>query len=248
MSIQMRTNSASRIHEIMSRWKTVRAEVPALNGWQVVFGMDPMKGARGYIKTSERVHILVDELDLLRDKLHLRGFSANAYGPAFSKIDSALSPEHFINPSANVKQYLSEDVFAVLTFCSEVLPQEEDGISTEDFASVVGVINELELLLSDNSFPSELTALIRRHVRLAETALANYPLRGAAAIKDAVKAATGDILFSEPEMSGLTNDQRRSLSGLWQSLNNIADKAIKVDNLLQLSGRAVAFLEKLAED
>lgn len=232
----------------MQRWNEIDPNKAALSGWQHVLEIEPRKGARGYIQASERILILVDELDILRDKLQLLGFSSNAYGPAFAKLDNALSPQHLLNPSGNIRQYLSEDVFAVLIFCSEVLPDEEDGIALEEFAEIVSIINDLELLLADNSFPSELKAVLRRHIRLAETALADYPLRGASAIKEAVKSATGDIFFSESEVSKLQPDQRNSLSALWRKMNAVADKVIKVDNIIQISGRAVTFLENFAKD
>lgn len=244
----MKTNSASRIHGIMSRWTSVKQNLSALSGWQQVLDIESKNGTRDFIRASERIHILVDEVDLLRDKLHMRGLSANVYGPALNKLENALSPQLLVNQSAHVQQYLTDDVFTALAFCSEILPVEEDSITTEDFADIVSVIHDLELLLAENSLPSELTALLRRHIRLAEIALASYPLRGASAIRDAVKAATGDIFFSESEVSNLPAEQRKTLSGLWYRMNSLADKAIKVDNLAQLTGRAVTFLESLAKD
>ncbi|CAH0063521.1 protein of unknown function [Stenotrophomonas maltophilia] len=83
---------------------------------------------------------------------------------------------------------------------------------------------------------------------MEEMALASYPLRGASAIRDAVKAATGDIFLSESEVSSLPVEQRKTLSGLWRRMNSLADKAIKVDNLVQLTGRVATFLENLAND
>lgn len=242
----MKNNSASRIHGIMSRWIGVKQNLPALNGWQDVLNIGRKDGTRDYIHASERIHILVDEVDLLRDKLHTLGLSAEVYGPALTKLENALSPQLLVTQSVNVQQHLTGEVFTALAFCSEILPQEEDGITTEDFADIVSVIHDLELLLASNSFPSELTALIRRHIRLAETALAEYPIRGASALKNAVKVATGDMFFIEP--NDLPPDQRRALGGLWQRMNSLADKAIKVDSLLQIGGRAVTFLERLANE
>jgi len=244
----MKTNSASRIHSVMSRWTSVKQSLPALTGWQQVLEIESRNDARDFIRASERIHILVDEVDLLRDKLHLRGLSASVYGPALTKLENALSPQLLVNQSAHVQQHLTDDVFTALAFCSEILPVEEDSITTEDFADIVSVIHDLELLLTENSLPSELTALLRRHIRLAELALASYPLRGASAIRDAVKAATGDILFSESEVSTLPAGQRKTLSVLWYRMNSLADKAIKVDNLAQLTGRAMTFLESLTKD
>jgi len=243
----MKTNSASRIYGIMSKWTAVNQNLSALSGWQQVLNIEGSSGTREFIRASERIHILVDEVDLLRDKLHTLGLSASVYSPALTKLENALSPQLLVHQSAHVRQHLTDDVFTALAFCSEILPVEEDSISSEDFADVVSVIHDLELLLAENSLPSELIALLRRHIRLAEMALASYPLRGASAIRDAVKAATGDIFLSESEVSSLSTEQRKTLSGLWRSMNSLADNAIKVDNLVQLTGRVVTFLENLAK-
>ncbi|KRG66343.1 hypothetical protein ABB27_13965 [Stenotrophomonas terrae] len=188
---------------------------------------------------------MIDELDLLQDKLHLLGFSAQIFEPPLKKLENSLSPQLLTKQSANIKQYLTEDVYTGLAFCSELLPVEEEGILQEDFADLVGLINQLELLLIDNAFPAPLTALIRRHIRLAELAIAQYPIRGAGALKEAVKYATGDIYFSESDLTDISFEGGQSLKSLWQRMNSLADKAIKADNLFQIGSRATKLLDDL---
>jgi len=207
--------------------------------------MDGPDSPRAHITVTERIHLLIDELDLLREKLHRAGATESIYAPILGKVERAFHPAHVAASAPSIKQYLSNDVLTGLAFCSELLPEEEDGISQEDFAEVVSLINELELLLGENSFPAGLTALIRKHIRLAELAIAQYPLRGASALKDAVKYAAGDILFSEAEISDLPPEGAQSLRTLWQRMNTLADRAIKVDNLLQIGSRASKFLDDM---
>lgn len=241
----MKNNTASRIHRVMTTWKSVKPGESALAGWLRVFDIASTQRNRDFVLVNHRLHLLLDELDLLRDKLHLLSVSPSIYQPSLAKLDNALSPAILHAKAENVRQYLSEDVYTGLAFSSEILPEEEEAIGADDFKEFVDLANQLELLLQDSSLPSSLVVLIRRHIRLAELAIAQYPIRGAVALKDAVKYALGDLAFETEVVRLAGRENAEKIHRLWKKANNMADGAIKIDNLVQLGGRAMKFLADL---
>jgi hypothetical protein len=226
----------------MTTWKSVQPTDSALAGWLRVFDIKSTKKNRDYVLVNHRLQLLLDELDLLRDKLHLLSVSPAVYQPSLAKLDDALSPAILHANAERVRQYLSEDVYTGLAFSSELLPEEEEAISADDFREFVDLVNQLELLLQDSSLPASLIVLIRRHIRIAELAIAQYPIRGAVALKDAVKYALGDLAFEGEVLHPAGRENAEKVQRLWKKANDMADGAIKVDSLVHLGGRAIKFL------
>lgn len=229
----------------MTTWKSVKKTDSAIAGWLHVFEITSTKKNRDYVLVNHRLQLLIDELDLLRDKLRLLSVSPAVYQPSLEKLDNALSPAILHANAEHVRQYLSEDVYTGLAFSSELLPHEEEAISADDFRGFVDLVNQLELLLQDSSLPTSLVVLIRRHIRLAELAIAQYPIRGAVALKDAVKYALGDLAFEGDLIRPAGRENAEKIQRLWKKANDMADGAIKVDSLVQLGGRAMKFLSDL---
>jgi len=229
----------------MTTWKSVQPKDSAIAGWLRVLDIKSIKKDRDHILVYNRIQLLLDELNLLRDKLHLLSVSPAVFEPSLAKLEKALSPAILHTTAEHVRQHLSEDVYTGLAFSSELILEEEEAISEGDFREFVGLVNQLDLLLQDGSLPTSLVVLIRNHIRLAELAIAQYPIRGAIALKDAVKSAIGDLAFEAESLRPAGRDNAEKIQRLWTKANEMADGAIKVDNLVQLGGRAMKFLSDL---
>lgn len=241
----MRNNSAARIYRIVERWRSISPESAAMNGWMRVFHLESHSRPRDFSAINIRLQVLQDELDVLKGKLIARGASAAIYQPVLDKLGNALSPELVLHQAQHVRQHITEDVYTGLAFCTELLPIEEAEISEQDFREFVDLVNQLELALQENDFPGELVALIRRHVRLAEIAIAQYPLRGAAALQDAVKAAVGDLIFESDATMQADEEGSKLVGKVWRKASDIVDVILKVDGLAQLGVRGIKFLERM---
>lgn len=239
----MNNNCASRLHRTLFTWTSVRPQEPALRGWLDVLGLEQTREARAFQQAAQRIQLLSDEVDILRTRLAVKGVHESLYDPVLRKVEESLSLSLLVQRCEHVRQYLTDDVFVGLGLCSALLPDEEDTISAEEFQTLVGIISELELLLLDEGLPTSLTALIRRHIRAAEMAIAQYPIRGAAALKDAVRFMAGNVMLDRDLIDqSLPPEQAEKLRSLVQRLNSVADSVIKVDNLLQIGSRAIKFL------
>ena len=238
----MKNNSAARFHALMTEWKTIKNHTHVVDGWSSIFGITNENEARKFALVSDRLHLLIDEFDLLAEKLYQRGITPSVYKPTLQKLNKALTPALLVQGADNLRQHLSEDVYVGLSYCSEILGDEENSISAEDFSAIVGLINQLELMLQDSTLPASLVILIRRHIRLAELAIAQYQIRGASAFKEAVKYAIGDLALESDVLRAAGEEKADAFRQLWKKANDVADGAIKADNLAQLGSRAMKLL------
>lgn len=243
----MKNNVATRIFLILEPWQKFRDNTSALSGWASSFGIEDHANVKAQLSVYRKLGLLTDQVEHLRSQLAAMGRSANVYEPPLAKIESAISPLLIAHQCTHVKQHLTADVLMALQMIGDFLPDEEESISEEDFRALVSVIHDLERTLQDSEIPGTLAALIRSHIAIAETAISDYPLRGSSALKEAVKYAVGDIKMSPSFASEADARTREAISSLWVKMNQLADKAIKADGLVQIGERLTRFLEKLGD-
>ena len=158
-----------------------------------------IRDSRRAVEVGELVHAMHRELDLAAAGLADAAFSKGLYESAFSRIENAISPMLFSTTWNQVKQYLTADVLTALAFCSEILPDEESQISTEELTSIRQKVEDLSTALADAETPPRLRQLIRHHVELIERALSEYAVVGAKALREAGRTALGEMIEVKDE-------------------------------------------------
>jgi hypothetical protein len=243
----VKNNVATRIFLTLNPWQGFRENSSALSCWATSFDIGDHSNIKAQLSIYRKLGLLTDQVAHLRNQLAEMGRSASVYEPPLAKIESAISPLLIAHQCIHVKQHLTADVFMALQMIGDFLPDEEESISEEDFRALVSLIHDLELTLQDSEVPGTLAALIRSHISIAETAISDYPLRGSSALKEAVKYAVGDIKMSPSFASEADTQTREAISSVWVKMNQLADKAIKAEGLVQIGERLTRFLEKLGD-
>lgn len=100
-------------------------------------------------------------------------------------------------------------------------------------------VQELEKLLATSTIPSSLRELIAHHIKIIRKALAEYPIAGAKALREAARTAIGDFV----EAQDTINTHRDSpevtkLGAIWKHVNDAAGIALKTEKLAQLAQKA----------
>ncbi len=184
------------------------------------------------------------ELELVRAGMAKADFSEGLYAPALNAVESALSPLLLPATWNQVRSNLSTETLLALGFCSEILPDEESEIPLVELQAIEGLVAELEGLLRNSSLPPRLQAVLRHHVELMRQALAEYPIAGAKALREAARSGLGELV--EVREAVVENNKSAEVSKLaqaWKQLNTAADAALKADKLLQLGQRAWHLVE-----
>jgi hypothetical protein len=173
-----------------------------------------------------------------------KGFSEELYAPATSQLEAAFSTMNLYNPWPHARQYLTAETTVAMAFCGEIIDNEEDLIGTEELTEIANKVRELEQSLVDSTLPPRLKSLIQHHIDLIRRALAEYPIAGARALRQAARTALGEIVEVREEISAHPNSQEiANLGAVWKRVNAAADLALKADKLAQLGQKAWHLVE-----
>lgn len=232
-------NSASRLLRILEQHTSHADSVQTLAAWAALLGVNEQNQHRRAVAVGELVHAMNRELHYASVGLAHANFSPHLYKSAFSRIENALSPMLFPATWNQVRQYLTPDVLTALAFCTEILPNEEAEISTDELSSIRNKLDELRETLQDTSMPPRLRSLIQHHVELIEKALFEYPIVGAIALREAGRTALGEMIEAKDEIVSSKGDASVSkLESTWKAVNEAADIALKAEGIAQLGQKA----------
>lgn len=146
----------------------------------------------------------------------------------------------------NVRQYLTPQNLLALEFCSEILPDEEFLISSEELEEILDLVAALREAAQSENIPPGLQALLLHHVELIERAIAAYPITGVKALREAAQTGLGELVESKDAVAEYSNSEEVSkLAKAWKKVGEVADCALKVDKLAQVGHKAWNLIETI---
>ena len=238
-SMAKNLNSATRLLRILEKASEYQDNTQTLEAWAKLLGVSVDNPNRRAVEVGELVHAMHRELDLAAAGLKGANFSKSLYESAFSRIEHAISPMLLPATWNQVKQYLTPDVLTALAFCTEILPDEENQISTEELASIQEKVEELRVTLAEAETPPRLRQLIQHHIELIDRALSEYSVVGAKALREAGRTALGEMIEVKEELAPVkTSPAVSKLESAWAIVNKAADIALKGEKIAQLGQKA----------
>jgi hypothetical protein len=232
-------NPASRILRVLEETTSTTDNTQVLEAWANIFFIKEAQPIKRAVAVTQLLQAMHQELELASNGLAKASFSVSLYESAFSKIENAISPMILPNTWNSARQYLSAEVFTALAFCAEILPDEESQISQEDLIEIQNQVDELRDTLATANLPARLRTLIEHHISLIENALSEYKIVGAKALREAGRAALGEIIEVRAEISESKEEPAiKKLDATWKKVNNVADIALKAEKLAQLGQKA----------
>lgn len=236
-------NSAARLFALLKAIPAHPDNTQTLAVWSALFNLQDSNANRLSRVVADRLAAMNRELDLVRAGMVKAGFSETLYTNALNAFEAALTPMLLPHTWNNARPYLTAENFLALNFCSEILPDEESEITQSELEDIRGLVDELNQLLSDSTLPARLQAVLAHHVELMLQALAEYPIAGAKAFREAARTGLGELIEAKDiVMEHQSSKEVGKLGEAWKKLNNAADLALKADKLLQLGHKAWDFL------
>ena len=237
-------NSASRLHGLFSQLHSHTDQKQVLTCWVQAFGISDSTPKRQAIEVAKRLESVNRELDLVRNVMGQATYSPSLYENAISAFEEAASPMLLSQPWNNVRQYLTPQNLLSLEFCSEILPDEESVISSEELTEILALVSEIRNAAQSDSIPASLRALLLHHVELIERAVAAYPITGIKALREAAQTGLGELVESKDVVTEHRNTAEVSkLAKAWKKVGEVADGALKVDKLVQVGHKAWNVIE-----
>lgn len=239
-------NSASRLHGLFSQLQGHTDQTQVLAGWVQAFAITESTPKRQAIEVARRLESVHRELGLVRSGMNQATYSPSLYEGAISSCEDAASPMLLASTWNNVRQYLTPQNLLSLEFCSEILPDEEAVISSEELAEILGLVADLREAAQSENIPPSLRALLLHHVELIQRAVAAYPITGVKALREAAQTGLGELVESKEAVAEHSNTEAVSkLSETWKKVSDVADGALKVDKLIQVGHKAWNLIETL---
>lgn len=239
-------NSAARILNILQRASAYQGNNQAFDAWAKLFNIKEQDSIKRNFMVSQSVYLVYNELELASSGLHAINFSKTAYESAFAKIQAALSPTYLSSSWSSVLNFITPDVLTALSFCKEILPDEESEISKDDLSEIQKCVEDLKSSLSQTKIPDRLRTLIVNHIRLIEEAISEYSIVGAKAFRQAGRSALGEMIEVKDEILPAKDSEiLKKLDATWKKVNSVADIAIKVEKVAKIGSNIFNFLENL---
>lgn len=239
-------NSASRLHGLFSQLQVHTDQTQVLSAWVQIFAVSESTPKRQAIEVARRLKSVNRELGLVRDGMSQAEYSVSLYEGAISAFEEAASPMLLPYTWNTVRQYLTPQNLLSLEFCSELLPNEESLISSEELAEILGLVSELREAARSENIPASLRALLFHHVELIERAVAAYPITGVKALREAAQTGLGELVESKDAVAEHSNTAEVSkLAKAWKKVGEVADTALKVDKLVQVGHKAWNLIETM---
>lgn len=239
-------NSASRLHALLKKASGNSAQTQILEVWANLFEVAEANPNKKSIAVAERLGSMFREVNLIREQMDKTDFGESLYSSALSKIELALSTMILSGTWNSAQQYLTPETLVALEFCGEILPDEEALISSEELAEIRSRVKDLQESLSSSQLPPRLRTLVEHHIDLILRALAEYPIAGAMALREAARTGLGEFMeVSETVKANRGAPEISMLGAVWDKVNKAADVALKAEKLAQLGQKAWSMLENI---
>jgi hypothetical protein len=237
-------NSASRLHGLFSQLQAHADQTQVLSGWVQTFAISESTPKRQAIEVARQLESVSRELSLVRNGMSQATYSPSLYESALSAFEDAASPMLLPHTWNSVLQYLTPQNLLSLEFCSEILPDEESVISSEELAEILGLVAELREAAQSENIPASLRGLLLHHVELIERAVAAYPITGVKALREAAQTGLGELVESKDTVAEHSKTAEvAKLAKAWKKVGEFADGVLKVDKLFQVGHKAWNLIE-----
>jgi len=241
-------NSASRLSSVFEQANSIVDNIQTLDAWAKLLNIDEVNPNKRVILVGEQIHAMYSELELIVHGMEAANITKSIYENDIERVRHALSPMLLPSTWNNVKQYLAADVLKSFAYCSEILPDEESQISSEDIQEIKQRVGELKTCLDDNSLPPRLRNLIEHHIALIERALLEYPIAGAKVFREAGRTALGELIEAKDEIAPARDTEAVSrLNEIWNKVNKAVDTAIKTEKIAQIGQKAWEAISNIYE-
>lgn len=238
------TNSASRLNVLLTKGLGEPDGTQVCDVWARIFGISENNQNKKAALVAERLRWMYQETENVSKQMESSGYSNHLYTSALANIEQALSTMILPGQWGQAKQYLKRETLISLEFCSEILPDEEAQVSNEDISDIRQLLVDLDELLANTTLPPRLIDLIKHHIELINTALDEYPIKGAGALREAARTGLGELIeIKETVKSSCDSAEVSKLGEAWKKVNNVVDAAFKIEKLAQLGQKAWAALE-----
>lgn len=217
-----KTNSAIRLNKIVHSAYNNESKM-IVDVWRSIFNINEPNKHSTEMAVIECLNNLNDEFELFKQKMGETSFSENLYKNEITQLQNLLIAPTGINGDWKSRQQNITNVqFKVLDFCSEILPTDEIPINDEEIEELKRLLDELEDFIENNSLPTDLNTIIKKHIAKIKTALYSYNIKGASVFDEVLDSARGEIIKNHNLFTDKSNEEVKSkLAKVWSKVQTV---------------------------
>ncbi len=230
--MENKTNSAIRLNKIIQNaYKNDNKII--VDVWRNIFNINESNKHNLEIAIIECLNNLNDEFELFKQNMSKTTFSENLFKNEITQLQNNLIIPTGINGDWQPRKQLITNVqFKILDFCSEILPNDEIAINDKEIEELKNLLNELENFIENNSLPTDLNNIVKKHIYKLKTALYSYNIKGASVFDEVLESAYGEIIKNPDLFTTKSNEEVKSkLSKTWSKVQMVYKTAKKVEQV-----------------
>ena len=236
--MEVKTEPAGRLYDILSEVKRADEKLSSRNVWAKAFDVSPndtsilLRMLAELIQLADETKNKIERIEDIDHKLYLK---------PFKKLDQFFSK---INLDAGWKPWkdmLDDTTIYGLQFCSDKLHRSSNytKIGNEQIESIKVSLNELTEMVVNSDIDQSLKELIVSNLEYLRQSLLSYKIRGIDGIQQAIELNLGSIILHKQEIKAKSkNGDRKKFWDKYASLLDNLNKTISAAKAIKELGGA----------
>jgi hypothetical protein len=240
-------NAALRIKNLLSEAQGNQG-ASTVEVWKKIFDVDEPNANLAQFAISQKLHLLHEEVEILRMQMRETEFTSTLYSPYLDRCNNIVGVHTLSSTWESYRKQISPEVMLCLSFCSEILPADENEIPAEELSEIESSLSELITLLETSNIPPYTQRIVKKHIEKIQNALGSYKIKGAVVFNEVVQSAYGEVIDSSSVFEESKGKPEISKLGeVWQKIKKVSDAAVVVDKGVSAIGRISEHTSKAIE-
>jgi len=245
-------NSAYRVRLILKKASSIRDQEKVHSVWNQALDINEDDLQKRRVLVSRCLGDLHEEVESIKSDMEGTGYSQNLYLSALNNCNSIFSVQHLESQWQGPKKNLTDNLFTVLGFCSEILPNEENEVNQQSLDELAALTLQMKEMLSVSELGAGVKRIIESQINNMDEALSKYRSVGARAFNSALQSAVGEVVLSEDVLKSASNTPEvGKLKEMYRKLSEVARSVSEVnsgvDTVVSISNKVsgiIAILDK----
>ena len=220
--------------------------------WVEVFQIEPIAEALDF-SVGQHLVWVAEEVSRFDKEMRHTTLSEAVFGKPRDSLRSLISLLLLQGTVQRLKLFCSTEVRSLLHACSDALPDEEEPLDREAVDKLKSLIAELKKLAGDAQLSPDLVDIVLRHLTLLERAVDALPIRGVAALNEAVRSALGEMFFRDGQAKDMDEKSKpgfktvvAALKRTWKGVLGVIETTEKIQKGIELTHEALEFFDNVS--
>lgn len=220
-------NAARRVRNILERAKGASPDATTLNAWTIVLGTKGPEPEHNQFETLRLLGLVNEQINQVRAEVNRLSLSKSDYEGTFINLSNIVTIGNFLVPWRTYQGHITDETLKQLGIFSQLSVVDEPVVPVEDFSTLKAELLNFREEVLHNITDDRLQAFVLKQIDIILRGVREYPIRGAAAIKDG-DAAVVALAISESELikEHQGNENLEKTSRTWKRFRQLMPRVV----------------------